>query len=253
MKLAIAFCLLFLVFGTLERLFPLRREQKCFRKNWLTDVAHFFINHVAINVGTFAIGVILYVLFHASIDPTLQTAIRSQPPLLQFLEAFFLAQLIFYIIHRAAHTLPWLWRFHAIHHSSTELDWLASARLHPMEMILVNLATGVPLFWLGFTKETFGAYLIVGAFLPIFNHANIKVRLPILRWIIATPEYHHWHHSNDPQARDKNFAGLPVIDLMFGTFYLPEQKMPKTYGVDEAIPSGYWRQMLYPFKKVKPD
>lgn len=249
MKFVVVFLLLWLFFGILEWRFPLNTQQKHFRHGWLTDVVHFFGNHILINVGTYIAFVLLYVLLHGFISRSLQLMVRSQPALLQFAEAFFIAQLIFYFVHRLAHQVPFLWRFHAIHHSSAELDWLASARVHPLEMILVNLAIGVPLFWLGFTKETFGAYLVFGAILPIFNHANIRFRFPVLNKIISTPEFHHWHHSNDLEARNKNFSGFPIIDLCFGTYYVPDRDMPKTYGIDTYIPNNYWQQMLYPFQK----
>ena len=109
----------------------------------------------------------------------------------------------------------------------------------------------MPLFLLGFTKETFGQYLIFGAILTLFNHANTSLRVPILRWIIATPEFHHWHHSKEQVAHNKNFSGFPLIDLLFGTFYLPQSKMPSNYGVDEFIPQTYGEQILYPIKIKK--
>lgn len=248
MKFVIAFLVLWLLFGLLEWLYPLRKEQKHFRQGWLTDVAHFFFNHILVNIGTYLVAALLYIFFRGSISPALQLAVRSQPDALQFAEAFFIAQLAFYAVHRLAHIVPWLWRFHAIHHSSAELDWLASARLHPLEMIVVNIAVGVPLFLLGFTRETFGIYLVFSAILPILNHSNTKFQFPILDRIIATPNFHHWHHSNDLAARDKNFAGFPIIDLLFGTYYIPKNQMPETYGVDEIIPQTYWQQLLYPFK-----
>ena len=112
MKLLVVFIVLFVVFGTLERLFPLKKNQKCFRFGWLTDVSHFFINHFLVNVGTYIVAVLLYIMFHGAISPTVQLAVRSQPTWLQFIEAFFIAQLAFYIVHRLAHTIPWLWKFH---------------------------------------------------------------------------------------------------------------------------------------------
>ncbi len=248
MKFVVSFFVLWLLFGTLEWLFPLRKEQKHFRQGWLTDVAHFFCNHILINVGTYLIMVFLYVLFKGLISHPLQLAVRSQPAILQFAEAFFIAQLAFYALHRLAHAIPWLWRFHAIHHSSAELDWLASARLHPVEAIAVNIAVGIPLFLMGFTRETFGIYLVFSAILPILNHSNTRFQFAMLNRIIATPDFHHWHHSNDREARDKNFSGFPIIDLMFGTYYVPQGKFPNTYGVDEGVPTRYWQQLLYPFR-----
>ena len=86
------------------------------------------------------------------------------------------------------------------------------------------------------------------AILPILNHSNTKFQFSILNRIIATPDFHHWHHSNDLAARDKNFSGFPIIDLFFGTYYVPKNQMPETYGVDETIPKTYWQQLLYPFQ-----
>ncbi|NUN66318.1 sterol desaturase family protein [Pseudanabaena biceps] len=249
MKFVVGFLLLWLVFGILEWLFPLNTKQKHFRNGWLTDVVHFFSNHILINAGTYLFFWFLYLVFHGFVSRSLQLAVRSQPAFLQFSEAFLIAQLVFYFFHRLSHQLPFLWRFHAIHHSSAELDWLASARVHPMEMIIVNLAIAFPLFWLGFTRETFGAYLLFGAILPIFNHSNIGFRFPVLNKIISTPEFHHWHHSNDAEVSDKNFSGFPIIDLLFGTYYVPDHEMPKIYGIDEYIPNSYWQQMLYPFRR----
>ena len=169
MKFVVAFFVLWILFGTLEWLYPLRKDQKHFRQGWLTDVAHFFFNHVLINIGTYLVAAFLYIFFRGAISPSLQLAVRSQPEVLQFAEAFFIAQLTFYAVHRLAHKIPCLWRFHVIHHSSAELDWLASARLHPLEMVIVNIAVGGPLFLLGFTRETFGIYLMFSAILPILS------------------------------------------------------------------------------------
>ena len=202
-------------------------------------------------LSSYIIAVVLFILLHPLVSSSLQEGVTSQPSWLQFIEAFLIAELSFYIIHRLEHTLPWLWNFHVIHHSSTELDWLASVRFHPLEMIIANVAVGMPLFLLGFTKETFGQYLIFGAILTLFNHANTSLRVPILRWIIATPEFHHWHHSKEQVAHNKNFSGFPLIDLLFGTFYLPQSKMPSNYGVDEFIPQTYGEQILYPIKIKK--
>jgi sterol desaturase/sphingolipid hydroxylase (fatty acid hydroxylase superfamily) len=68
--------------------------------------------------------------------------------------------------------------------------------------------------------------------------------------LITSPQFHHWHHSNEPEAHNKNFAGeLPVLDMLFGTFYLPENRTPNVYGVSERVPARYLRQMAYPFTR----
>jgi len=248
MKILVPFLALFIIFSLLEKIYPLYK-QRIFRKYWFTDVTHFFINHFLVNIGTYLISVFLYVLLFPLVPSTFHIVVLSQPAIFQFMEAFLIAQICFYAIHRLSHEIPYLWRFHAIHHSSKELDWLASARLHPLEGVLANIAVGVPLLLLGFTRETFGAYLIFATILPIFNHANTRLKFPILRWIIATPEFHHWHHSNDLAARNKNFSGFPLVDYLFGTCYLPKDKIPETYGVDDAIPHSYWQHLVFPFRQ----
>jgi sterol desaturase/sphingolipid hydroxylase (fatty acid hydroxylase superfamily) len=63
---------------------------------------------------------------------------------------------------------------------------------------------------------------------------------PALQSRIATPEFHHWHHIKVPRVHNKNFAAqFPLLDLLFGTLYLPVDKIPKQYGISERVPIGY--------------
>jgi sterol desaturase/sphingolipid hydroxylase (fatty acid hydroxylase superfamily) len=83
--------------------------------------------------------------------------------------------------------------------------------------------------------------------LAIFQHANVRLRFPGLRWVINTPEWHHWHHAIDPEAKDKNF-GLPIVDRLFGTAYLPKGKRPRGFGIPDPVPQvGYLQHLAYPF------
>jgi sterol desaturase/sphingolipid hydroxylase (fatty acid hydroxylase superfamily) len=238
-----------LIFIPLERLFPLRREQKIFRRGWLTDLAHFLFTHILANVCTFVVIGVLIFLLHWLVSPAFQLAVASQSRMVQFFEAVLIANLGAYVGHRLAHEIPFLWKFHALHHSITEMDWLAAARLHPLDQIVTRALTIIPLYVLGFSKATFGAYLGIAVFQAVLIHANLKINFGPLRWLITTPQFHHWHHSNEPEALNKNFAGeLPVLDMLFGTFYLPKDRTPTRYGLSETIPTGYLKQMFYPFK-----
>ncbi|MEZ5427801.1 MAG: sterol desaturase family protein [Pyrinomonadaceae bacterium] len=244
----IALFVLFVIFAPIERMFALHKEQKIFRKGWRTDILHFFFNRFLIDIGSFIAVVVLAVSFYWMVSPDLQAAVAAQPFVFQFIEAVLIVNLAGYFAHRLAHTVPFLWKFHSVHHSSAELDWLASARLHPFDQIFLRSMMFVPLYVLGFTKEVFGVYIFLALAQGIFNHSNVRFRFGFLKWIITTPEYHHWHHSNDPEARNKNFAGqLPVLDMLFGTIYLPENKRPETYGTSDPIPNGYLAQLRYPF------
>ncbi|HEY2428895.1 MAG TPA: sterol desaturase family protein, partial [Acidimicrobiales bacterium] len=140
------------------------------------------------------------------------------------------------------------WRFHKVHHSITEMDWLASAHLHPIDTVWTRSCFVIPLFALGFSRATFGGFVLVTTLQAIFIHANVRLTFGPLRWLIATPEFHHWHHAGDPAAYNTNFAGeLPWIDALFGTLHLPKGEWPAAYGIDEQQPEGYLRQLAWPF------
>jgi sterol desaturase/sphingolipid hydroxylase (fatty acid hydroxylase superfamily) len=244
------FLVLFLVFVPLERLFALRK-QKIFRRHFGRDLLHFLVNKLLIQLGLFLVLGLLVRLLERLVSAEFQARVAAQPGWVQLLEAVLIADLGGYLGHRLNHRIPWLWRFHAIHHSIEEMDWLAAARLHPVDQIVTRTLAIVPLYLLGFSKETFGAYLGLATLWAIFIHANVRFRFGFLKYLFATPEYHHWHHSAEPEARDKNFSGqLPLLDLLFGSFYLPERR-PQHYGIEEPVPAGYLKQLLHPFRPRK--
>lgn len=237
-----------IIFIPLERLFALRPDQKIFRRGWRTDIVHFLFTRSLSDIAAFVIVGFLILLVHGLISPAFQNAVAAQNRGLQFLEAVLIANVGGYVGHRLSHSVPFLWRFHSVHHSSSEMDWLAAARVHPLDQIVTKALVVLPLYFMGFSKATFGAYIALATLHAVFIHANIRFKLRPLRWIITTPAFHHWHHSADAEAQDKNFAGeLPLLDLMFGTFHLPKDRLPETYGTRDSVPSGYFAQMRYPF------
>ena len=81
----------------------------------------------------------------------------------------------------------------------------------------------------------------------IFIHANVRMNFGPVRWLIATPQFHHWHHAHEPRAYNTNYAGeFPILDALFGTLYLPADRWPAQYGIDESEPAGYLRQLAWP-------
>jgi sterol desaturase/sphingolipid hydroxylase (fatty acid hydroxylase superfamily) len=168
---------------------------------------------------------------------------------LQVTAAIFIGDLCFYFVHRLLHTVPWLWRFHAIHHSSTHIDWLATVRVHPFEQILTKACQMIPLYLLGFSSEALAIYIVFSSAIAFFIHANVRVKFPILKWIIATPEFHSWHHDRYPQKRAQNLAvQLPILDYIFGTLYMPKNEQPKQYGTKLNTTTNYFNHLIYPFK-----
>src|SRR5262249_1891370 len=147
------------------------------------------------------------------------------------------------------HEIPWLWRFHSIHHSAVEVDWLTATRNHPVDLIFTRAWTLLPGYALGFSGRAWGIYASYFVVQSIFLHANIRFRLGRPSYVYAGPEFHRWHHSDTDEARDKNFVShFPWLDLLFGTLYLPQEHRPSAYGTRDMVPDGYLRHLAYPFR-----
>lgn len=159
-----------------------------------------------------------------------------------------LADLGGYWAHRLKHRGGFLWRVHAVHHSSERLDWLAAARAHPLEEVVTVALAFVPLVLLGARVEwlaPIGPLLLLHA---IVLHARVPFRYGPLRFLIVSPAFHRWHHA--PEARC-NYAGLFAFwDLAFGTFHLPEA-LPAETGIGEAMPEGLLAQLAHPFRRAR--
>lgn len=237
------------VFIPLERFFALRPEQPIFRHGWRTDLTYFFASSLLIQVTTLLTLKPAQVLFAWTTSASWRSAIASQNGFLQLLEILLITDFVQYWIHRLFHRIPLLWRFHQIHHSTETMDWLAGSRLHLVDVLVTRGLTYVPLFALGFSDTAMVFYAIVVTVQATFIHANVRFYFGPLRYLLATPQFHHWHHSDQPEAIDKNFAvHLPIWDMLFGSYHLPRNRWPSSYGVTDAKPPhGYLRQMLYPF------
>jgi sterol desaturase/sphingolipid hydroxylase (fatty acid hydroxylase superfamily) len=242
--------LLALIFIPLERLFAQWREQEIFRAGWSTDLGHFFGSHLLVQITVLLTMLPATVFFSWLVDPRVQQFVAAQPAVLQFVAIVFIADLTEYAVHRLFHRVPWLWKFHAVHHSCKHLDWLAGSRLHLVDIVVTRGLTFVPLFVLGFAPAPLYFYLTFVSFHAVFIHANVRFRFGWLEKWVVTPRFHHWHHSAQPEAIDKNFAvHLPFIDRWFGTAYLPANAWPAKYGIEgDPVPESYAQQLIYPFR-----
>jgi sterol desaturase/sphingolipid hydroxylase (fatty acid hydroxylase superfamily) len=238
-----------LFFIPLERKFLLHR-QNIFRTGWQTDLKHFFLSHSGVQLLSFATMIPVQALFAWTLTLPMQEVIRAQPLWLQFIEVLLVVDLADYWVHRAFHRIPALWNFHAIHHSSRQMDWLAGSRMHVVDILVTRAAAFAPVFVLGFSPAAVYAYLAFVSFHAVFIHANVRWRWKRLRWIIATPEFHHWHHTSDEEGIDKNFSVLlPLWDVIFGTAHMPGH-WPKKYGTVKFQPPETWLgQLAYPFRR----
>jgi len=172
--------------------------------------------------------------------------INQLPPIIQFIVMIFVGEIGYYFIHRMLHEIPFLWRFHAIHHSTEYLDWLATTRFHFVDQIVAKVFQFLPLYLLQFPSYLLELYVLWSASIAFFIHANIRFNFGILNYIFVTPNLHQWHH--DRMITNVNYsAQLPVIDLIFKTWYLPDKVKPQEYGIKEKIPNNYLSQLIYPF------
>lgn len=238
-----------LIFIFIEKLFALRKDQPVFRPEWQTDFHHFLVNHMVVGFVLLATNLMVHQFFGWAAND----GIRGWVANLNFWIALFLiilvADLVQYWTHRAYHEVPLLWRIHAVHHSVKSMDWLAGSRQHILELLITRTLVLAPIYVLGFSKEVIDAYIIIVGFQAVFNHANVSVRLGPLRYVIVTPNFHHWHHSQDAEALDKNYAAhFAFLDYLFGTAVKSDKLWPTNYGVlGDYVPNGFFKQLKFPF------
>ena len=243
-----------LVYVPLERVFARRREQPVFRDEWRTDLSYFFVNTLLVQFTSLMTVIPAMALFDWARHPQLTAWTSGLPLAVQVACVLLVADLTQYWVHRAFHELPALWKFHAIHHSATSMDWLAGSRLHLVDALATRAATYVPIYLLGFSQRAVIIYIVLVAVQATFIHANVGWTLRPLRRLVATPHFHHWHHSAEREAINKNYAvHTPIWDLLFGTYFLPE-RWPSAYGISGGaeVPKGWLRQFVFPFLHRRP-
>ena len=239
-----------LIFVFIEKLFALRRDQPVFRPEWQTDFQHFMVNHLAVGFILLAVNLLVHRLFGWAAEDGIRAGVQALPFGIALLLIVLVADLVQYGVHRAYHEVPWLWRLHAVHHSVKTMDWLAGSRQHILEVIITRTLVLAPIFVLGFSKPVVDAYILIVGFQAVFNHANVSVRLGPLRHLIVTPNFHHWHHAQDAEAIDKNYAAhFAFIDHLFGTAVKSDRAWPERYGVvGDYVPDGFWAQLIFPLR-----
>ncbi len=238
-----------LVFVPLELFLPKRAEQTKFHAEWKTDLVYFIVAHLLVQAVAAVTQRPVWALFGSVELERIQGAVGLAPFPVQVFAALLIADLFQYATHRAFHRVPYLWRFHAVHHSTRTMDWLAGSRLHVVDVIVTRMLVYLPLYALGFEQSVLLAYVSVVSFQAVLNHTNTRIPFGVLELLFVTPRIHHWHHSTLKEAHDKNFAvHFPWIDRLFGSYHAPVGTWPEAVGLDDArFPTGYLRQLVYPF------
>jgi sterol desaturase/sphingolipid hydroxylase (fatty acid hydroxylase superfamily) len=170
---------------------------------------------------------------------------------LQLLLATFLVDLAGYWRHRLMHT-RFLWPFHAIHHSSKELDWLSNERFHPINTYISYLLSLMVLILFFEDSFVFAMCMPLREVYGMFIHSNVNISYGPLNTVFASPLFHRWHHAANEMA-DKNYCTFfSFLDRMFGTYYLPKDKQePVSLGLaKDDLTNRFWPQIIYPFVKL---
>lgn len=248
------------IFWLIERWRPAIPTQQRRAADTRVDLAYWFFTPLVTRTATrLAVALVFVVIawsqgvtfdaLRAAVT-TRQTWASALPIWIQAPLILLLADLLAYWTHRLFHA-RWLWPFHAIHHSSTTVDWLSSVRLHPVNDVVARVVQVLPLYWMGFNAGALAAAVPVLTFYALLLHANLDWSYGPLRYVVASPVFHRWHHTSEAEGLDRNFAGLfPFIDLMFGTFYMPPGRQPREFGIaGGGVPDGLVAQLVYPFKK----
>ena len=240
------------VFLPLEALAPLR-DGKAGRREAITNLGWYAVNS-AVTLPLLAIpAAVLASVIAAIVPAALPAAAATLPLAARMVLAMIVGEIGFYWGHRWSHEWRWLWRFHAVHHSAEHLTYLVNTRMHPVDMIFTRLCGLTLLYVTGLASPAapdagliVAAVLIGGSLWSYFIHANLRWRLGPLEHVLASPAFHHWHHSRSDH-RDHNYASmLPVMDRLFGTHYLPRH-WPSDYGTDTVVAGDMIGQMIGPF------
>jgi len=242
-----------MIFVPLEQILPRLKHKKILRADLKLDLAYMLVGATL----TMLVSVVFITLVVGALDDHIpafiQSQVRSQPLWAQVIMLIILGDFYYYWMHRLFHRVPFLWKFHAVHHSIEELDWIAAYRTHPVDTAITNSGVLILALLLDVSAAALAIFSVQFSWHSLLKHSNVKVGWAPLRWVFVTPTFHHWHHANDAEAFDKNFAGqFPMWDLLFGTAIRNQSDGPAAYGVDDPVPRTFLRSLAYPFAASMP-
>jgi sterol desaturase/sphingolipid hydroxylase (fatty acid hydroxylase superfamily) len=243
--------LLFVVVVPCEKLFP-RHRQAFFRPGLATDLAWGVAQPVLKLIGAAAGALIALASLAWLPGLLLRPLVLGMPFWSRAVIGVVLFDAMAYWGHRWSHQVGFLWRFHSVHHSSQRLDWISGLRNHPLDGTVLGPPV-VVLLAAGFGVRLTGVLAVIQILTGLFLHANVRWRWRPLQRVVATPEFHHWHHSSETDALNTNFSAfLPIWDLLFGTYFMPGGgRRPEVYGTTTPVPDGFIAQLLFPLRGLR--
>jgi len=233
------FVLMACFFVPLELVFNLRSSEFPRRHFW-ADIGFFFLNSIVPAMLVVALVSCLVFLVKPLYSIGLFAWVGALPLWLKFPLAIVVGDVGAYWGHRWSHEVPFLWYFHKLHHEAEHIDWLVTNRAHPFDTAFMKFSGLVLIYLCGFAHGSLGqgtllmsVYALVVTTWAFLVHANVNLRFGVFEQWLASPAFHHWHHSNEsPESVDKNYAAIfPWIDRVFGTYYLPSRRWPSSCGL----------------------
>jgi sterol desaturase/sphingolipid hydroxylase (fatty acid hydroxylase superfamily) len=222
-----------------------------------TDITYGLVHAVAAPYFKLPIFIVLTFLMSGSMTPDQindyfangKGPLSALPFWAQGIFYLVVGDFLMYWLHRMFHNAS-MWRFHAIHHSATQVDWTTTYRFHPVNIILQPALVSMIMLFLGIRPDVMAFFLAFDILSAAVVHANVNWTFGPLKYVIASPVFHRWHHGPADEGGSSNFAPTFAFwDYLFGTFYMPEGKLPQNFGVDDRhFPEGYVNQLIYPFK-----
>lgn len=253
--------LISLVAWSLEMLFPWRKQQGAFRKDFWLDGFYMFFNFFVFSIaiaGTYKLLEVGFGSIGVQINSISFFDLSVLPIWAQLLIFFVVLDFVQWLTHVLLHRFEFFWRFHKVHHSVEEMGFAAHLRYHWMENIFYKPLKTVGVMLIGgFEPEQ--AYIVHFASIAIghINHANVHITWGPLKYVFNNPVMHLWHHAYHlPEGRKYGLnygISLSLWDYIFGTAEIPEDdpNIKLGYPGVEDMPKGFFNQLVYGFKKNK--
>jgi sterol desaturase/sphingolipid hydroxylase (fatty acid hydroxylase superfamily) len=256
-RVCIWLAILVAIFVPLEQFFA-QHPKKILRKGIGVDLCYYFLSSLLPTILLSApLGALAWIV-HTTIPESFLAAVAALPLWVRLLAGLVAGDIGYYWGHRLSHTVPFLWRFHAIHHSAEHVDFLVNTRAHPVDLVFGKFCGLIPIYLLGLAGPVAPADSLVPILLGLFGmvwgffiHADLHLRFGPLEWLITTPLFHHWHHTLSGPINRNYSATLPWLDRLFGTHHLPNE-WPSAYGVEDKLPDSLAGQLMYPLDPPAP-